>query len=55
MKNEKSQQLKFYPSLGISHNLHVVLMGLGVSDFVPVSHICFSVKSLSFFCLGLRF
>ena len=27
---------KFYPSLRISHNL---LMGLGVSDFVSVSHI----------------
>ena len=27
---------KFYPSLGISHNL---LMGLGVSDFVSVGHI----------------
>ena len=27
---------KFYPSLGISHNL---LKGLGVSDFVSVSHI----------------
>ena len=27
---------KFYPSLGISHNL---IMGLGVSDFVSVGHI----------------
>ena len=27
---------KFYPSLGISHNL---LMGLGVSDFVSVGYI----------------
>ena len=28
--------IKFYPSLGISHNL---LMGLGVSDFLSVGHI----------------
>ena len=27
---------KFYPSLGISHNL---VMGLGVSDFASVGHI----------------
>ena len=27
---------KFYPSLGISQNF---LIGLGVSDFVPVGHI----------------
>ena len=27
---------KFYPSLGISHNL---LMGLGVSNFVSIGHI----------------
>ena len=38
---------KFYPSLGISHNL---LMGLGVTDFVSVGHIfAFSVRSLHFF------
>ena len=36
---------KFFPSLGISHNLAV---GLGVSDFVCWSHICFSIKSLNF-------
>ena len=38
---------KFNASLEISHNL---LMGLGVSDFVSVSHIiiCFSIKSLNF-------
>ena len=34
LKNEKSR--KFYPSLGISHNL---LKGLGISDFVSVGHI----------------
>ena len=28
---------KFYSSLGISHNL--LIMGLGVSDFVSVGHI----------------
>ena len=35
-KNESLD--KFYPSLGILQNL---LMGLGVSDFVSVSHILF--------------
>ena len=35
---------KFYPSLGISHNL---LMGLGVSDFVSAGHIQAFAKFLS--------
>ena len=44
LKNENLTKL--YPSLGIPQNL---LMGLGVSDFVFVSHtMCFSIKSLKF-------
>ena len=51
LKNEKSR--KFYPSLGISHNL---LKGLGISDFgVCWPHICFSIKSLHFFVSGSDF
>ena len=46
---------KFYPSLGISHNL---VIGLGVSDFMSVGHIIifFSVTWVTkLFCLSLGF
>ena len=43
---------KFYPSLEISHNL---LMGLGVSDFVSVSHIFAILSNTTLLRLGLGF